>query len=412
MVLRSHVIAAAVLALGTLVPGACVQFNEHAVLDPYDAGVDAGPGPDASGDLTAPSDTAPAPDVPSPECTPQAVGCSADGKSIRTCSAEGRWMITSTCAAPNTCSAGVCLCSGPCLDETLFETQTAGILDDLAGGGPYLYLAVNGPQSTIRRFDVPNKKETVLKQSEPDLTLFALDSDAMGNLLWCSDNLKGGIHTGQLVYGTQVLDPGPCTYVRRQDNLVYFKSDFLYRKTLSASAAREPVTTEPMTRFEISGAQLYFVAGVGQDAVLKRLPLADPMKVETLLEQKDTDFISLMPDATHVYLISEGKILRVPIMANAQPQTFWQDAQAQAWALAQTDTHVYWSASIPLGGSSEACSEAQVLRQPKAGGPVTVLSRSPGYCAGDLLRLDDKLYAVVRVGSVGPASTRILRIRL
>jgi hypothetical protein len=420
MVLRSRLPATLLLALGAL--PACLQLNEHALpISGADAGPDAGdaavaPAPDANRDLPpAPADAgdtaAPVPpDATATECTPRELGCTPDDKAIRTCSADGHWMVTTTCPAQTACSAGVCLCPGSCAEEPLLQTQTSGIVEDLVGGGTQLYLAVNGPQASIRRFDVLTRKEAApVKTGGGEPTFFSLDSDAMGNLLWCSD--VRSTHTGQLVYGTQQLETGACTHLRRHGNQVYFLGDLLYRKTLDAAAKRETVTTTPMTTFEIGGEFLYFIAmqkmGSTETALLERLPLGDPTKVETLL-RADNVFTAVMPDASHVYLVADGQILRVPLTGAAAPETFWQDTP-DAWALAQTDTHVYWSTTTASG--SEACSEAQVLRRAKAGGPVTVLSRTPGLCGGQLVRIGDALYTVVWA-PLGTAPAKILRIRL
>ena len=68
------------------------------------------------------------------------------------------------------------------------------------------------------------------------------------------------------------------------------------------------MTREPLDAFEIAGDHLYFVAELAQEAVLKRLPLADVEKVETILRRPAGQFFRLLPDASHVYLISEGQI--------------------------------------------------------------------------------------------------------
>jgi hypothetical protein len=414
------------LALGALAPSACLQLREDALsVDGDDASVDGGanrgdtgqaPTPDVAKDMAPPTgDTAtPPPDVTPTECTPHEVSCTADERSVRTCNDQGRWMVTSTCSADTACSAGVCLCARACADEPGLTTQAPGFVDDFVGGGNLLYLAVNGPQASIRRFDLSTKKETVVKNGEPDVTVFGLDSDVMGNLIWCSDISTGSgtgtTHTGQLVYGTQRLESGPCAHVRRRDNFVYFMGDLLYRKTLDASAPRQTVTTEPMDTFEIAGDHLYFVDELAQEAVLKRLSLADPTKVDIILRRPDAKFLRVMPDASHVYLVSDGQILRVPQAANAQAEVFWQDSGPDAWALAQTNSHVYWTTTTASG--SAACSETQVLRRPKAGGPVTVLSRTTGYCAGQLARIGDLLYTPAWVSPPSTTPTKILRIRL
>jgi hypothetical protein len=99
----------------------------------------------------------------------------------------------------------------------------------------------------------------------------------------------------------------------------------------------------------------------------------------------------------------------VALKPDAQPEPFWQDAGLQPWALAQTDSHLYWSTITP---GAAGCTEAQVWRRPKAGGPARAISRVPGFCAGGLVRLGDRLYASVWVAPPGSAPTKLLRIRL
>ena len=424
MVLRPTSIRPLLCALGGVCLIGCVSANERGFAYNADAG-DAtvphdttGPSPDRPVDMapdtTAPPDTGdttgPAPDMTATECTPRELGCTTDNRP-RTCNEQGRWTVMAACAAPTACNAGVCLCPGNCAEDPLFETQTPGVIEDLVGGGRFLYLAVNGPQGSIRRFDLQARMETVVKSAAPDVGVFALDSDNMGNLLWCSDVLSSdGTRTGQLVHGTQVLDTGACTRVRRRDGFAYFKGDVVYRRPLEPGGTRDTVTRESLDKFEIAGDHLYFVDELAQEAVLKRLPLADTGKVETITRRPNTSFLRLLPDASHVYLISEGQILKVAQTAGAQAETFWQETAPEAWAMAQTDTHLYWSTTTTSG--SMDCGEAQILRLPKAGGPVTTLSRNPGYCAGHLVRIGDVLYAAIWKGPLITATTRILRIRL
>jgi hypothetical protein len=318
--------------------------------------------------------------------------------------------VTSTCAPETACSAGVCLCPGACADAPIAEAQTPGLVEDLVGGGGLLFLGVNGSQASIRRFDVATKMETVVKSASGQVATFALDADATGNLLWCSDVISGATHTGQLVYDGQQIDTGPCTHVRRHDGFAYFKGDVLYRKPLDPSAIRETVSREAMQTFEIAGDHLYFVGELADEAFLKRLSLVDPTKVETITRRPNATFFRLLPDESHVYLISDGQILRVPQAAGADAESFWQETGPEAWALAQTDTHVYWSTNT--APSTDGCSETQVLRRAKAGGPVVTLTSTPGYCAGQLVRIGDVLYAVVWAGRSATAPTRILRMRL
>jgi hypothetical protein len=409
-------------ALAGLALAGCVQANGigFAHFDAREASAPAtdGPAADSTADLPALPDTGdtatPPPDVPLTECTPRALGCTADGKATRICSEQGRWTAGAACPAQTTCSAGVCLCPGNCAEDPVAETQTVGVVQDLVGGGRYLYLAVNGPQGSIRRFDLNTRMETTVKSVGTGVASFALDSDVMGNLLWCSDTMIGGTRSGELVDGSQPLDTGFCTHVRRRDDLVYFNSDVLYRKARNLAATRQTVTREPVDSFEIAGEFLYFVgeapAGAGTEAVLSRVRLADATAVETITRRPDTSFFRLMPDASHVYLISQGHILRAAQAPDVQAETFWQEAEPEAWAMTQTDTHVYWSSTSGASASMD-CGEAQVLRRAKAGGPVTTLARTPGYCAGQLVIIDDRVYAAVWKGTPGAGSTRILRIR-
>jgi hypothetical protein len=310
-----------------------------------------------------------------------------------------------SCPAQTTCSAGACLCASNCADELPFQFPSTGIAEDLVGGGSLLYLAINGQQASIRRFDLAAMKDTVVKSGGSAITFFSLDSDETGDLLWCSDLPASG-STGQLVHGTQTLEMGPCTHVRRRGNQAYYLGELLYRRGLDAGP-RATVIAEPMKTFEIAGDFLYFAARDDKMAQLKRLSLTDPTKVDTLASEPDATFPRLLPDASHVYYVSDGKILRVPLAGGAQPEVFWQDPTGVAWALAQTDTHVYWSTTTTSG-----CSRAQVLRRAKAGGPATVLSVTPSYCGGGLVRIGDALYTALWVSPPSAMPGRILRIKL
>jgi hypothetical protein len=418
MLPRSQPILLAVLA--TL---ACVQFQEHGGLSLQDGAVpmtDAspdtrpGPSPDAAPrDVAAPPDGAadlPAPPADAGECTPQAVSCTPDGKAPRTCDATGHWVAGTACAGTTACSAGVCLCALDCVSDPGLSAQASGFVEDLVGGGPALHLAVNGPTASVHRFEIATGKASTVKTGDPDFTLFRLDGDPTGTLITCSATFKGGGQSGQLTWGTQRLDGGPCTWARRRDDAVYFKSDNLYRKSMG-SAARQMVTTEPMDTFEIEGNYLYFAFKDTKDVgSLKRLSLTDPTKVEMLLQEASTRYVELMPDAKHIYVIADGEILRVSAGGGA-PETFWKATGLHAAAMVQTDTHVYWSAAPQLGGM--VCTgETQILRQAKAGGQPTVLSRNSNYCAGDLVRLGNQIYTAIWNDPLGATSIKILRIQL
>jgi hypothetical protein len=217
--------------------------------------------------------------------------------------------------------------------------------------------------------------------------------------------------TGQLVYGDKELDTGACSQVRRLDTRVYYRSGaFLHRRTLDPGARREDVTGEAMKRFEIAGDHVYFVGELQDEAFLKRISLGDPSKVETIMRRPNTVFRTLMVDASNVYVVADGQILRVAQAVDAQPETFWQETGPEAWGMAQTDSHLYWSTLTPAG--TAGCSEAQVWRRPKAGGPAAVLSRVPCYCAGEIIRLDDRLYTAIFVDPPSAAPTKLLRIKL
>lgn len=452
MVLRRLCPPPLIFALGALALVACVTPNERGTrpVVPGDAATDgrdaggSGPevGPDGPRDVPSPADagdtstpppadardtsTPPPPDArdtsappvdgPAPECTPREVGCTANNDAPRVCNDQSKWVTMAACPAQTTCNGGACVCPGNCADPTpVAQTQIGGgVADDLAGGGRSVFLGINGPRAGIRRFDTQNGMEmSVTSAMGSEVGTFALDSDSMGNLIWCSDLTTPGspTRTGRLVYGTLTLDTGPCTHVRRHNNFVYFKSDVVYRKTLDAGSNRSEVSREAMTIFEIAGDSLYFVGEANQAAFLKRFPLADASKVETITTRPNSSFRHLLPDATHVYLISEGVILRARQTPNAQAEVFWEEMGPEAWAMAQTDTHLYWSATTSSGASD--CSEAQVLRRAKSGGGMAVaLARAPGYCAGELVRIENNIYTSVWLPPPSTTPARILRIRL
>jgi hypothetical protein len=416
-------------ALVALSLAACVQLNRTGQApdaspdsaaptpDATAADLPPAPPPDApASDRPPPVDSAPSPDAQEAtptECTPRAIGCSSDNRSVRTCNDQGRWTVTATCAAQTTCSAGVCLCSPEVCDEGTFRQIAAmpgRLVGDVAGGGGSLFVGMDGTPSSIRRIDLQSRMETVVTMGGPDFSAYALDADAMGNLIWCSDVHTSMSQTGDLFYGATRLATGSCTEVRRRDNLVYYKGDFLYRIGLDGSS-RQMITSDAMERFEIAGDSLYFVSGkVGEGSFLKRLSLADASKVDTLVSRPDAYFRALMVDPAQVYVLTEDEILRIAQEAGAQPESFWQNAIAQVWAMAQTDSHLYWSTTTasPAGG----CSQAEVWRKPKAGGTATVISMVQGHCAGDLVVVGQYLYTALGVTPPGAAPTEVLRIRL
>ena len=186
MVLRFRRLRWVPIALMALSGGACVTPNDHGLCSsepalclggsidgPRDAGgaePDAG-APDTATDTAvppprdAPADLAPAPDAAAPdamaaECTPNAVDCTADNK-VRTCSAQGRWMVTRTCAASDMCSAGVCLCApGSCDEGKIHEIDAAPVAgSDLAASNQTIYLALSGLQPSIHRLEIRSPTE-------------------------------------------------------------------------------------------------------------------------------------------------------------------------------------------------------------------------------------------------------------
>jgi hypothetical protein len=363
------------------------------------AGPDSGAPDGAAPDTFSPADA---------ECTPQTTSCSADGRSVRTCDGQGRWTAPSSCAAQTECSGGVCLCSpGACDQGSIHQVAGITLPGALAAGGGALFVGVDGAPSSIRRFDLQSTKESVVHMGTTDFTLYALDADAVGNLIWCSDVHTTAYRTGELVNGAMPLDTGPCTHVRRRDDLVYYASDALYRRAL-AGDTRQMVTREPMSSFELAGDALYFVGQVGQESYLKRLSLADPTKVETVVSRSDAVLQRLVVDARHAYVTADSGILRAA-QGGGPAETFWQDPTDQVWGLAQTETHLYWSTTTP---GSTGCASARVWRKPKAGGPEAVLSTVTGHCAGEVVVLGPYLYTVVGVTPPGSAPAELLRIKL
>jgi hypothetical protein len=404
-----------VVALAALTLIACAQPNRTGGRV-HDGG-DAMPTPPiadaAAGDLAAPVDAATQPpDVIPTECTPRAIGCSPDGRSMQTCDEQGRWTFTAMCAAQTECSGGVCLCSpGVCDEGSIYQVATMpglGFVTDLAAGNGALFLAIGGTQSSIRRFDVQNKIESVVHMGGSDLSLYALDVDPAGILTWCSwVRAAAGYLTGEVTSGNAPLETGLCTYVRRRDNLVYYLSNGLYRVGLDGSE-RHMVSSEAMKAFAIAGDSIYFVGPVEQASALRRASLSDFTRVDTIASGPDP-MLRLIVDATHVYWTAGASIMSVAQAAGGQPDTFWQDRTAEVWALAQTESHVYWSTTT---ASATTCNQAQVWRRPKLGGPAAILSTMPGRCAGELVVLGQYLYASVGVTPPGAAPTDVLRIKL
>jgi hypothetical protein len=423
MVPRFILVLAAVAALPLT---GCVQLQKRAQVTP-DAAPDSAaaipdaaaadlspaPPPDAPADLdVAPIPDAPIPDATMAECTPRAMDCSTDGRSVRTCSDQGRWTVTTTCPAQKACSGGLCLCAPDVCDEGSIHTIAAmpgRLVHDLAGGGGSLFVGIDGPQSSIRKIDLQSTMETVVQMGDASLSLYALDADAMGNLLWCSEVHVGNVQTGDLFYGPTRLETGSCTEVRRRENVVYYKGDFLFRKGLDGSS-RQMVTDQAMERFEIAGDTLFFLSGkLGEGSALKRLSLSAPDKVDTMVSRPNAFFRELMVDSSQVYVMTEDEILRVSQATGGQPESFWQSSAAQVWAMAQTDSHVYWSTTTVVGGD---CSQAQVWRKPKSGGTATFISTVPGRCAGDLVVVGQYLYTAPGGTVPGAAPTEVRRIGL
>ncbi len=348
------------------------------------------------------------PDAAPERCTPQELGCSTDGKAIRMCDEQGRWVEGVTCGPQSACSAGRCLC-GPGACEVTPILGTPGVVEALAGAGRSLFLTVNGTSASIRRLDLDSRAEQVLQTGAGLFTRFSIDADPMGNLAWCSEEFGGNGRSGQVVFGAQVIDTGPCTQVRKLGDRVFYNGQQLYRRALDGSAA-EVVTPEVVTTFEIAGEHLYFFINRNAEAELKRFPLADAGRVESLLRRPDGIFRQIAVDGTHAYLVAEDGIVRLPVAGGA-PEMYWRDAGPEVWALALTETHVYWSTSR-FDGST--CAETQVWRQPKIGSGAVVLSTVGGHCAGHLFVLGPHIYTGIAAsqGSSSSGPTQVLRIRL
>lgn len=395
----------------------CVQPNRHAAVDAAspdarvpDAGAPEATVPDAPAPDVSMPDTA-TPDTSIAECAPRAVGCGADGHSVRTCSDEGRWMVTATCGDGTTCSGGLCLCSPEVCNEGPIHqvTGVSGLVHDLAAGGGALFLAADGPQSSIRRLDLTSGDETVVQTGAGGFTTYALDVDATGDLVWCSQVVGGASPGGELVHGSTTLDHGACTGVRRHAGLVYYRAnDALYRSGLDGMN-RQLLASDPMDRFEVAGDQVYFVGKTGGESLLGRVSLADDHfgQVTTVVHRASGPFTRVMVDGTHVYVLSADEIFRVALGQSAAPETFWRAGSAEPWAMAQTDSHVYWTTST---AGATGCDQAQVWRQSKTGGPPAVLATVPGRCGGELVVLGPDVYALVWRGPPGPVD--VLRIRL
>jgi hypothetical protein len=421
-----------VLAACTLL--ACVQPNAHGTGPRLDGAADApAPGDGAPdtwaidaataadrGGVAAPPDAAPpppdtagadqGPDLLPTECTPRENGCTADGRAIRVCDDQGRWTVGTTCGAQTACSAGLCLCTPESCDEGTIH-EAPGLVEAIAGSGTTLFLGLSGPRSSIRSFDVEAETAATVHMGGSDFTRYALDADAMGSLVWCSEVGSAPASTGQLGFGATLLDtPAGCVHVRKIGDVVYYRADDLYRRSTGGSPP-QTVSSAPMTRFEIAGEHLYLIGAAGEEAVLKRFALAEPAKVETLLRRPDGTFRRLAVDGAHAYVVADDRLLRVPLAGNAAPEDVWVDEGPEVWGLALSDSHVYWSTTTPdlTGG----CLRAQVWRRPKAGGTRVAVSTVQGRCAGELFILAGRLYTAVFQPSLlfsGPSE--VLRLRL
>jgi hypothetical protein len=404
---------AAMLAI--LAPAACARLSTDGTLYKPDASTDDSraatpdaaadtsttPPRDAPADLPPPADTA-APADTMPECTPQAIGCATDNQ-VRTCSAQGKWMVGQTCGTGTVCSAGLCLCSMGSCDEgvihSVAQSQPAG--HDLSPGRQGLFLAINGLQPSIRRITFGSPVTDSPVDSNQELSVYALDSNATGNLIWCRQTGGNMPTDGELRQegSTGPLDPVPCSHVRQVGSIIYYKTATgLNRRPIGGSSA-EPVTGEPMTRFDVAGDFLYFVGesdpGGSGPSFLKRLSLSNATRVDPIAT-RDGGFLGLLVDGSHVFAWTETEILRVPRAGDPQPEMLHREPVAghDIWAVAQTDSHIYWSTSISEPGNKGACAEARVSRLPKSGAaPAVVISQAPRRCAGDLVVVGDRVYA-------------------
>jgi hypothetical protein len=368
--------------------------------------------PDAAPALTPDAGTDQAPDQTTTECTPRQLDCTADNKATRLCDERGRWTTGTTCGPQTTCSAGLCLCTPETCDEGPIH-EVPGLVETLAGSGRTLFMATIGLRASIRRFDVQLEQEQTVHMGGSDFTRFALDADPMGNLVWCSDVRSGAASSGQLTYGTTTLDPNPCVHVRKVGDLIYYRDPAALQRRATDGSARQTVSSEPMTRFELAGDHLYFIGAAGEEAFLKRFALAEPGKIETLLRRPAAIFRQLAVDGSHVYVVSDDRLLRVPVAGNAEPEDVWLNEGPEAWAVALSESHVYWSTTtFDLTGNG--CLRAQVWRRPKkAGGARVAISTVPGQCAGELLILEGRLYTPISTqGLLSGGPSQVLRIRL
>jgi hypothetical protein len=431
MVLRFNTARWLLLALPLV---GCVQPREDGLYFLPDAGGQPPPVPDAAVEGSppdapvSPRDSAPPdaspPDAPPPpdamvmECTPNAVGCTADNRQVRTCNGQGRWVPGQTCAATDVCSVGACVCNPPnCEDGTIkkIEMDLSSLPGDMAAGSRALFLSFDGAVSRILRFDLQSPQNTVQRTvhdgTADDAASYALDADAMDNLVWCSLATQGSLKSGEIVYGANApLDTGPCTDVQRRDNFIYYKTGSLHRRALG-SDERETLSNQAMEKFVVTADAIYFVgtagAAGGEENVLGRLSLTDLNKVDIFVHHAEDDlFRGLLTDGTHVYAWSYDEVLRVPL-GGGPSESLWRDQGTDLWSLTQSESHLYWSVNVPGNG----CIEAQIWRRPKAGGEAKIIASLGGYCAGPLVRLGDRIYAVTWAPPGGEL-TLLRRLRL
>ena len=246
-------------------------------------------------------------------------------------------------------------------------------------------------------------------------TRFALDADPMGNLVWCSDVRAGSGRSGQLVFGAHGSTPAPARRSASVGDRVFYKGDAALPPGPRRLRRAEVVTPEPMTTgSRWPATPLLLRQRREAEAFLKRFPLADAGRVETLAAPTRT---TLPPARGRRHARLRGGrdgILRAPGGRRAtQPEMFWRDAGARGLDAGADRTARLLVDDRPRTG--DLLPEAQVWRQPKAGGAVACCldrRRALRRRARRAGRRTSTRRIAPRRGTAARGPTQVLRIRL
>ena len=137
-----------------------------------------------------------------------------------------------------------------------------------------------------------------------------------------------------------------------------------------------------MKKFEVAGDSLYFIGDTNPDGAgesfLKRLSLSHAGQVTPIASRADLVFLGLLATAHTSMPGADRKSCALPLAGGSQPERVLREPgdDITIWAMAQTDSHVYWSTTSSTRAARGTACRAQVSRVPKDGGAPVLVSQA------------------------------------